>query len=236
MPDASNPPVPAYQDELDVLNDLVPLGSQRIIELGCGAAGLARSLLKRFPQCRVTGLEVDEVQQAKNFASPQEGLEFITSGAQSIPFPDASFDLAMMLKSLHHVPLDLMGEALGEAARVLKKGGHLYISEPVYGGAFNDIIKTYNDEGAVRAAAQGAVDVALLETDHWANAAELRFTMPVRYGSFDEFERKHMHTSFATYSVGDTELAAARAAWDKVAKADGILFNRIFHVRLLRRR
>ena len=35
-------------------------------------------------------------------------LRFVAAGAQAIPLPDASFDLALMLKSLHHVPLPLL--------------------------------------------------------------------------------------------------------------------------------
>ena len=43
-------------DELDVLASLVPVAGQDIVELGCGAAGLARSLLARHPDSQVTGL------------------------------------------------------------------------------------------------------------------------------------------------------------------------------------
>ena len=92
-------------DELDLLNELVPLSGRRIIELGCGNARLARELLQRFPACHITGLEVDAIQQANNLAQPQAGLDFLSAGAQDVPFPVASFDLALMLKSLHHVPL-----------------------------------------------------------------------------------------------------------------------------------
>jgi ubiquinone/menaquinone biosynthesis C-methylase UbiE len=121
-------------DELDLLAAMVPLDGQRIIELGCGAAQLARALLKRNPGSRVTALEVDERQHAKNLANPLERLDFVVAGAQCVPAADASFDLALMLKSLHHVPLPLIATALAEAARVLRPGGHLYVSEPVYAG------------------------------------------------------------------------------------------------------
>ncbi|MDB5880443.1 MAG: SAM-dependent methyltransferase, partial [Ramlibacter sp.] len=171
--------LPLIDDELTLLGELVPLGGQRIIELGCGNAHLARTLLARFPESRVTGLEVDERQHAKNLASPQAGLEFIAAGAQAIPFPDGSFDLALMLKSLHHVPRDSMTQALGEVARVLRSGGHLYVSEPVFDGPFNEVVRLFNDEQVVRAAAQAAVDTAL-RTGTWEQAGERRFEMPVK--------------------------------------------------------
>ena len=122
-------PTDIVTDELALLNRLVPLHEQRIIEIGCGAAYLSRKLLAAYPACTVTGLEVDEAQHAKNLAAPPvPGLSFVAAGAQAIPFDDAAFDLAIMLKSLHHVPLDGMDQGLAEARRVLKPGGQLLIA------------------------------------------------------------------------------------------------------------
>src|SRR4051794_33706905 len=103
MMTADTSALPLIEDELSLLAELVPLDGQRIVELGCGNAHLVRKLLARFPGSRVTGLEVHARQHAKNLASPQAGLDFVAAGAQAIPFPGASFDLALMLKSLHHV-------------------------------------------------------------------------------------------------------------------------------------
>jgi ubiquinone/menaquinone biosynthesis C-methylase UbiE len=144
----------------------VPLAGRHIVELGCGAAHLSRALLTRHPDRGVTALEVDIRQHAKNLAAPQTGLAFVAAGTQAIPFPDARFDQALMLKPLHHAPLPLLSQALREVARVLRPGGHLYVSEPVYGGPFNEVIRVFNDEGAVRAAAQAALDAAL-RTGAW---------------------------------------------------------------------
>jgi ubiquinone/menaquinone biosynthesis C-methylase UbiE len=221
-------------DELDVLASLIPLEKQDIVELGCGAAHLARSLLARFPDTRITGLEVDERQHAKNLAAPQAGLTFVASGAQAIPFSDASFDLALMLKSLHHVPLPLLSQALAEVGRVLRPRGHLYVSEPVFAGPFNEVIRLFNDEGVVRAAAQAAVDAAL-QTGHWEQVAERRFEMPVSFKSFDDFELRMMRPTFADHRIDDAKLAAVRAAFEPHLGAGGAQYQRPMHVRLLRR-
>lgn len=228
------PTLPLIEDELSLLAELVALRGQRIIELGCGAAHLARALLARFPDSRITGLEVDERQHAKNLASPQAGLDFFAAGAQEIPFSDATFDLALMLKSLHHVPRPLMAQALDEVARVLKPGGHLYVSEPVFDGPFNELVRLFNDEQVVRAAAQAALDAAL-HTGKWEQAAQRRFEMPVTFRDFDEFERKLMHPTFADRHVDDAKLAVVRAAFEPHCGPDGANFLRPMHVRLLRR-
>jgi ubiquinone/menaquinone biosynthesis C-methylase UbiE len=224
----------SVHDELDVLAGLLPLAGLNIIELGCGAAGLARQLLHKEPGCRVTGLEVDVCQHAKNLAAPQERLNFVEAGAQAIPFPDASFELALMLKSLHHVPMALMAQALAEAARVLKPGGHLYVSEPVYAGPFNALIRLFNDEGVVRAAAQAAVDDSL-RRHLYRQVAELRFEMPVHFANVDEFEHRHMRPTFADHQIDETKLAAVRAAFAPHMGAGGADFQRPMVVRLLQR-
>ncbi len=226
--------LPLVDDELDLLATLVPLDDQRIVELGCGAAQLARALLCRHPGSQVTALEVDERQHAKNLASPVTGLTFLAAGAQDVPAADASFDLALMLKSLHHVPRPLMAQALAEAARVLRPGGHLYVSEPVYGGPFNALIRLFNDEGAVRAAAQSAVDEAL-RTGVWTQVTERRFAMPAHYADFADFERRHMRPTFADHHIDAAKLAEVAAAFAAHAGPDGARLLRPLHVRLLQR-
>ena len=222
-------------DELSVLADLVSLAGQDIIELGCGAARLARQLLDRYHDAQVTGLEVDARQHAKNLAAPRERLRFVAAGAEAIPFPDASFDLALMLKSLHHVPMASMARALGEVARVLRPGGHLYSSEPVYAGALNEIVRLFNDEGTVRAAAQAALDEAL-RTGAWEQVAERRFEMPVSYRDFADFEQRMMRPTFADHRIDDAKLAEVRAEFEPHCGPDGARFTRPMLVRLLRRR
>jgi len=222
------------RDELDVLSGMVPLAGQQLIELGCGNARLARSLVQRFAGSQVVGLEVDEVQHARNLAEPQDRIQFLAGSAQAVPFPDASFDGALMLKSLHHVPLQLLDQALSEVARVLRPGGHLYVSEPVYDGPLNDIVRLFNDEGEVRAAAQAAVDRALVHSP-WQQVAERRFDMPVHYADFDEFEQRMMRPTFADHHLTGELIERVAQAFAPHCGPNGADFTRPMHVRLLRR-
>ena len=82
--------LPTLRDELDLLADLVPLAEQRIIELGCGNARLARGLVQRYAGAQLVGLEVDEVQHAQNVAHPQQRLVFMAGSAEAVPFPSQS--------------------------------------------------------------------------------------------------------------------------------------------------
>lgn len=227
--------LPTLRDELDLLADLVPLTAQRIIELGCGNARLARNLVQRFAGSQVVGLEVDAVQHTKNLCAPQAHLTFLAGGAEAIPFPSASFDGAMMLKSLHHVPLPAMDAALIEVARVLKPGGWLYVSEPIYSGALNEIVRLYNDEGVVRREAQAALDRALESGSHWMAVAERSFVQPVRFRDWPEFAQRMLYPSFADHRITPGLEAKVRATFEPHIGPDGAHFMRPMHVRVLRR-
>lgn len=239
-------------NELDLLESLVPLQGARLIEAGCGAAQLAQDLLRRHTDATLVGLEVDERQLAKNRAltaasaesaepegalGPDRGagrLRFEHAGAQDIPFPDERFDGALMLKSLHHVPVALIDRALGEIARVLRPGGWLYASEPVYAGPLNEIVRLYNDEGEVRAAAQAALDRAVA-SGAWQQAAERHFDMPARFASFEDFEQRSMRPTFADHHLTEEKVAQVRERFLPHLGPDGARFVRPMHVRLLRK-
>lgn len=223
-------------DELELLQSLVDLPQHpRIIELGCGAAHLSRKLLQRFPGCDVTGLEVDERQMAKNRLQPQERLHFVQAGAQAIPFGDGAFDLALMLKSLHHVPLDLLNQALAEVHRVLRPQGLLYVSEPVFAGALNEVMRLFHDEEIVRAAALRAVQAAVA-SGAWEQVDEVFFETPVHYRDFAEFEQRMIGVTFVTHQLDAATLAAVRERFEPHMTADGAHFVRPMRINLLRKR
>lgn len=227
-------PFPLVDDELSVLSSLLALEGLRILELGCGRAALARRLLQQRPRNTYVGLEVDRVQLRRNGQQTQAGMAFMAGSAQAIPFADAGFDLVLMLKSLHHVPVAEMDRALAEAARVLRPGGLLYVSEPVYEGSLNDIVKLYNDEGVVRAAAQAALDRAW-QQGSWQGEQVRRFAMPVRFDSFAVFERRMMRPTFADHALDASLVARVRAAYMQHQRPEGAVFERPMLVRCLRR-
>ena len=221
-------------DELELLNELIPLNAQRMIELGCGAAKLGRALVARFAHCEWVGLEVDKIQHAANLSAPAPRMQFVESGAQAIPFGDATFDLAIMLKSLHHVPLALLDVALNEAWRVLRPDGLLYVSEPVFAGELNEISRLFNDEEFVRTQAQQALDRALA-SGNWTTHAEVRFNMPAHFKDVDDYMRRMLDVTFAERSFEEAMRAQIRERFAPHMTASGANFARPMYVRVLRK-
>ncbi len=226
---------PVVTDELVLLGRLVPLAQARIVELGCGKADLARRLVTQYPQASVLALEVDERQHAKNLAQPAERIRFVAGGAQAIPAPDASFDLALMLKSLHHIPLDLMDRALDEAWRVLAPGGQLYVSEPVFAGPLNEIMRVFHDEQAVRAAACAALERAAANPK-WESVEERHFDVPVAYRDFEEFKQRMIAVTFVDHRLDPAQLAEIERRFLPHQTPAGAHFVRPMRVNRLRKR
>ena len=226
---------PLISEELDLLQALVDLEQHpRVIELGCGAAELSRKLLARRPGCEITALDVDARQHAKNILNPMQRLRFVSASAQSIPFLTEEFDLALMLKSLHHVPLDQMAQALSEVHRVLRPGGLLYVSEPVFAGALNEVMRLFHDEEQVRAAALQALQQAA-RSGAWEQLSETLFETPVHYRDFAEFEQRMIGVTYLTHQLDAATLQAVRARFEPHMSADGAHFVRPMRVNLLRK-
>ena len=224
------------RDETELLARHVPLANARIIEPGCGKAELARRLLAQPPRvASVTALEVDRRQHAANLAETAvEGLRFVLGGAERIPFPEASFDGAMMLKSLHHVPLDRLDDALEEIRRVLVPGGWLYVSEPVYAGDFNDIVKLFHDEGAVRAAAYTALQRAV-RSGRFVSSAEFVFDTELRFRDFDDFVDRIVRVTHSDIDLPPALTDEVRSRFQRFMTSDGARFVRQMRVNLLRK-
>jgi MPBQ/MSBQ methyltransferase len=110
----------ATRDLLDAL-DLAP--GLAALDLGCGLGGAARMLGAR-------GLSVEAIDLTPEFVAAAadltrrtglDGVAFQAGSVLALPFPDASFDRAVML----HVGMNVEDKAglFAEAARVLRPGG-----------------------------------------------------------------------------------------------------------------
>jgi len=214
----------------------LPLHDSTLLELGCGSAFATRKISEAYPTVRIIATEVDRIQHDKNLQiSDLPNVSFRYGGAEAIDAPDASIDAVIMLKSLHHVPVELMDQGFAEIARVLKPGGLAYISEPVYAGEFNQILRLFNDEQRVREAAFAAMQRAI-DSGSFELAEEIHCLSVSRFEGFEEFERRVLGATHSNFEVDAALYAQIKAAFAPHIGEDGIAeFHNPLRVDILRR-
>jgi SAM-dependent methyltransferase len=208
--------------DFELIAEWLPLAGGRLLELGCGAALTTRRLAESFPVGEIIAMEVDRIQHHKNLQiSDLPQVTFLFGGAEAIDLPDGSVDAVIMLKSLHHVPVGEMDQALREIARVLRPGGKAYISEPVYAGAFNEILRLFNDERMVREAAfetiRRAVAAGPLELER-----EFHFSSISRFDGFAEFEQRVIGATHSAFEIDDALHHEIRSRFSPHLDTEGV--------------
>jgi SAM-dependent methyltransferase len=227
--------------ELDTLARLLPLAGARIADLGCGRAELTAALSARHPDATVTAFEVDLIQHRRNLARQDlPNVRFVFGGADAIPADDETFDVVLMAKSLHHVPVAAMDVALSEIGRVLVTGGVAAFVEPVYAGEFNALVSLFHDERVVRETAFAALGRAIAGGG-FELAAEEFYIARRRFADFAEFEDRLIRATHTEHRLTAEQYAAVRArfaasAGADGAGADGAVFEQPMRVDVLRRR
>ncbi len=228
----ANPAPQALVNETELMLATLPLTGAQVLELGCGRADKTRALAASGRPEHILALEVDQIQHAKNLAQPLPGVTFAAGGAEKIPAADASIDIVLMFKSLHHVPVAVMDRALDEIARVLKPGGLAWISEPVYAGELNEVFKLFHDEKTVREAAFAALSRAV-ERGPLQLKEQLFFDTRSYFKDFAEFDARMLRVTHTDHRLSPERYAAVRAKFESYLTPDGATFRNPQRVDLL---
>lgn len=165
---------------LAILNDRK---ARKVLDIGCGHGALSRSLAAKGFE--VTGIDPD----AAAVAAAREavpGARFERATAEALPFADASFDAAIFLNALHHVPEAVMRQALAEARRVIGAAGTLIVVEPLARGSFFEVMRPVEDETEIRAAALRALE-ADIAGGHWQVARHDTYDRLSDFAALEEF-------------------------------------------------
>ncbi len=123
----------------DLLDRIPSNAVTNALDLGCGRGAVAIATALRFPEARVTGIDlwrtVDQSGNGEDAARDNahangvhSRLALVTGDMTALPFEDGVFDLITAGLSIHNVPTeDGRTAALREAVRVLTPRGQLII-------------------------------------------------------------------------------------------------------------
>lgn len=216
----------------DVLVELVPLAGRRVLDVGCGQGALVR--LMTGQGARVTGLDAQESQIDRARAAEPVGDEsYVVGVAEALPFANGEADVVVFFNSLHHVPPAGMATALSEAARVMRSGGLLYVSEPVAEGPFFELMRPVDDETAVRRLAYDALRAA----EGFEQIEERSFLHPMAFPDYAAFRDLVVSADNSRAAVAGALDAELRAGFEAagVRTETGWAFEMPTRLNLLRR-
>lgn len=206
--------------EIDATSVIVaafaPLVGKRLLDIGCGAGALARSLADLG--AHVSGVDPN----AEALALAREVVPagtFHVAGAETLPFEDDSFDGAVFLNSFHHVPKADMHRALGEAARLVGPAGPIVVVEPLAEGSFFFALRTVEDETDVRTAAQDTLRRAV-KSGAFEQLRRVEYLRREQFEGLDQFLARIVavdQTRAATVTENRPEIEAAFRRYARVA-------------------
>lgn len=114
-----------------------PHAGERVLDIACGSGTAALVAARRY--CEVTGLDYVPalIERAKGRATADDlDVEFKVGDAQSLPFPDESFDVLLSVYGVHFAPDQQ--KAAQEMLRVCRPGGRIGLASPIPEGWSGD--------------------------------------------------------------------------------------------------
>jgi ubiquinone/menaquinone biosynthesis C-methylase UbiE len=118
-------------DNSNLDND-VPSGKQKILDLGCGTATLTILIKNKFPMAEVVGIDIDpEILKIARDKVNKSGLNLLLELCSSteLIFPDESFDRILSSMAIHHLNREQKIKTFKEVFRVLRPEGEFHIMD-----------------------------------------------------------------------------------------------------------
>ena len=211
------------------------LAGARVADVGCGDGSLVRFMTREGAEA--IGIDCTASQMTRAQAAEPAGTErYIFAGGEALPLADGCLDIVVFFNSLHHVPVELQGQALEEAKRVLKPGGLLFVMEPLAEGGFFELMRPVDDETFVRAKATEALKAAA-ESAVFTEELEERYAAPFQYESFAACKTNMLSIDNSRRAAFEAREAELAAGFEAIAdQRDGAYwFDQPSRLNLLRR-
>ncbi len=116
---------------LAMLKGIEFTAGEKVLDLCCGTGGLTLIIREKAgPGVEITGVDLSprQIKRARK-KNKYDNIRFILSDASSTGLPAGSFDKVFIGHALHEMDHTTRLAVIGEARRLLKSGGSLYILE-----------------------------------------------------------------------------------------------------------
>lgn len=114
-----------YRKITPLLSDIIARSS-RVVFIGIGGGDVVPSLSAE-DRAKITGIDVN----FRSLLHAREYADVVVADGSRLPFADGSIDLVICNQVLHHIiGQGTLDAAIGECARILKKGGRFVAVEP----------------------------------------------------------------------------------------------------------
>jgi ubiquinone/menaquinone biosynthesis C-methylase UbiE len=108
----------------------------RLLDIGCGTGRFLDLVKQCWPRLPSVGLDLSEpyIRHAKHELRRYSRINLLVGNAESIPAPNASYDVVTSIFMFHELPPKIRRVIIGECARILKPGGRLVLVDSLQRG------------------------------------------------------------------------------------------------------
>ncbi|HEY7445942.1 MAG TPA: class I SAM-dependent methyltransferase [Vicinamibacterales bacterium] len=209
------------------------------LDVGCGNGAFTELIVEKYAPASLQGIDPSEAQLAyARTRLESSGAHFRHGDAMALPFPDNTFDIAVMALVIFFVPDPARGVA--EMVRVVRPGGSIaaYAWDMVGGGFPLDAMHTEMRALGLTPVLPPSIDASRMDAlrDLWSNAGlegvETReFTVQRTFADFEDLwttsqMSASMRGTLAAMAPGDIEMLGTRLRNRFPAEAGGGITQR----------
>ncbi len=114
----------AAEEYFDIINEKMVNKNSYVIDIGCGTGRWTKYLSSKAGFIEAVDPS-NAIFAADKLLKKIDNVRLTKASVDTLPFPDETFDFAMSIGVLHHIPDT--AQAMKDCVRKVKRGGHFYV-------------------------------------------------------------------------------------------------------------